>query len=349
MSGNSNHLNSWTKFLHALTGFISKLVWLIIIIIILATLGRYFIFGNKDEKQLPQQKKTRTISVTPSTDWSKVDQSIADTLKRAYDEAHSYATKELQEYNSELKSRIDNNFLEWYFGYWNQQELGIKGLYHEAWHYFDKTHPDAKEEITTEVQEEFAKRVLRPAISQMRLEQIMQDTVRVYLQHLRKGLADIPKNYNITPEEWDRHLQSIAVTTVDVDGNRQVDLSLKTLALGTAAGTVVAVKALAPFAKNLGTKVSAALAGKAGAKLAAKTGAKVAAKSGGKLLGPIIGIGIIIWDLWDHKKTREENEPILRQNLYDYVDLMTEELLNDPKSGVMAPVMQVEKRVLGEL
>ena len=37
---------------------------------------------------------------------------------------------------------------------------------------------------------------------------------------------------------------------------------------------------------------------------------------------------------------------ILRQSLYDYVDLMTEELLNDPKSGVMAPMMQVEKNVL---
>ncbi len=58
------------------------------------------------------------------------------------------------------------------------------------------------------------------------------------------------------------------------------------------------------------------------------------AKSGGKLLGPIIGIGIIIWDLWDHKSTRAENEPILRQNLYDYVDLMTQELLNDPQRAV---------------
>ena len=97
--------------------------------------------------------------------------------------------------------------------------------------------------------------------------------------------------------------------------------------------------------KKIGGKVAAKLAGKAAAKMAAKTGGKVAAEAGGKMLGPIIGIGIMIWDVYDHYKTRQINEPILRENLYEYVDLMTNELLNSPESGVMAAIYQLEKSI----
>jgi len=270
-------------------------------------------------------------------------------MKSAHKKAELYARQELQDFADKLKERIDKQFLDWYFSYWTQQILGIKGLYHEAFHYVDEAHPDAREKITEEVQEEFARRVLRPAISQMELERIARKTVHVYLSNLQKELAQIPEEYQLSKEDWEKYLEGLAITTVDVNGGRTIPLSLKTIVAGSAAGTVAIVKVLTPIIKKIGSKISIKLAGKAAAKMAAKTGAKVAAKIGGEMLGSIIGIGIIIWDIYDHYKTRSINEPILRENLYDYIDLMCEELLTSPDSGVMSAIDQLEQDIMDAL
>ncbi len=53
----------------------------------------------------------------------------------------------------------------------------------------------------------------------------------------------------------------------------------------------------------------------------------------------------MIWDVYDHYKTRQIKEHILRESLYEYVDLMTNELLNSPESGVMSVIYQLEKSI----
>ncbi|MBC6480851.1 MAG: hypothetical protein GDA56_26810 [Hormoscilla sp. GM7CHS1pb] len=59
----------------------------------------------------------------------------------------------------------------------------------------------------------------------------------------------------------------------------------------------------------------AKLSGKAGAKIASKTGATLAGKIGSQLLDPIVGIGIIIWDVWDYHNTVKVDRPILHNNV----------------------------------
>ena len=106
------------------------------------------------------------------------------------------------------------------------------------------------------------------------------------------------------------------------------------------------IKSLSPAIKSIGTKVSAKLASKAAAKMAAKTGGKVAAKAGGELLGPIVGIGIIIWDLYDHAQTTKVNKPILRNNIEAYLKEVEETLLEDPEGSIMATIRQIETSIL---
>ncbi len=171
----------------------------------------------------------------------------------------------------------------------------------------------------------------------------------IYLKNLQKELAQIPKEYKIEKANWEKHLDAISHTIIEVEGRRRIPLSLKALTIGTIAGTYAVFKAFAPLIKKIASKVSAKLAGKFAAKIATKTGAKVAAKVGGKMLGPLIGIGIIIWDIWDHYKTREINEPILRKNLHDYIDLMVDELLNSPDSGVMSVIYRINKQITNSL
>lgn len=162
-------------------------------------------------------------------------------------------------------------------------------------------------------------------------------------------MAQIPKRYNVTPAVWQNYIADISQQSSIIEGGRNVPITLKALYASTAAGTVVLAgkvigvfegKALAGIGSNLGEKIAAKTMGK----LAAKTGGKVAAKVGGKFLGPIVGVGVIIWDVWDHASTVEENKPILRQSIYSYLDEMKLSLLDDPETGVMSGVDQMERQ-----
>lgn len=69
-------------------------------------------------------------------------------------------------------------------------------------------------------------------------------------------------------------------------------------------------------------------------------------KTGGRLLGPIIGIGILIWDYWDHSETKKVNKPILRQAIADYFREMKGSLLYDNDSGIMSVIHNIETGIV---
>lgn len=325
-----------------------KLIWAFVILIILASVGKIFLV-NKSQEETTSSHVPKSKPIKQSADWNSVDEAIVRALKLASKEAKISASDELDIWVSRQMERVDNDFLDWYFGYWNQQAMGLESLWHGVKHWAKEDNLSASEAITEKVQEEFAKRVLRPQISQMALERITREVVNQYTVFLRTNLQRIPGNYDIPQSDWERHLNGIAVMTTDVEGNRNVEVSLKALTTSTAVGTVVLAKAMAPAMKSIGTKVSTNLAGKAAAKMASKTGAKVASKAGGKFLGPIVGIGIIIWDAWDHNSTKRKNKPILRENIQDYFDGVKDMLLNDTESGVMSVIYRVEGEVVKAL
>jgi hypothetical protein len=80
--------------------------------------------------------------------------------------------------------------------------------------------------------------------------------------------------------------------------------------------------------------------------MAAKTGGMVAGKIGAELLDPIVGIGILIWDLWDYNHTVSINRPILRASILEYLHQVKHSLLNNPTNGIMASINQLESGIL---
>jgi hypothetical protein len=338
-------LIAWARFMDAAGRLLVRLIWVAVLGVILATVGKYTLLRSH-KVEAPVPAKT-TQAVARPVAWGEVDGAVAAALKQAHSDTERYASQRLDLWLQPLIARIDEDFLPWYFGYLNQQMLGLKGLYQSVVHWVDGDAPTAAQRITAEVQEEFARRVLRPEIAQMELERITQDVVEHYVQELRRSLSGIPERYDIPKAQWDRYLQDIAVVTSDVEGNRSTDLSLKALVVGSGAGgAVVLGKSLQIATAKLGTKVSAELAGKAAGGMAAETGAKVAAKAGSKLLGPIIGVGIIVWDAWDHYHTREQYEPILRKNLIDYLNEVKTSLLTDSETGVMSVVYRLQANIV---
>jgi hypothetical protein len=66
-------------------------------------------------------------------------------------------------------------------------------------------------------------------------------------------------------------------------------------------------------------------------------------------MGTIVGVGVLVWDIWDHNKTKKENRPILRQSLTDYFMELQDILLHDPEDGIMTTFNDLEKQVFSAL
>jgi hypothetical protein len=334
---------------------ITKLIWAVVVLLVLAGLGRLFVFKSTPEGEGGPGSTVRTAPtpvVTP-VPWDEVDQALLTAIQNAHARARALAEERLDVWVGELTQRIDEDFLDWYFGYWNQQIFGITGLYQSVAHWVDGDQPTAGERLTEEFQEEFTQRVLRPQIAQLRLERITIEVVDLYVNALGEELAGIPERYDISRADWDRYLEDIAVLGQSSGSVREVPLSLKALTGATAAGSVVLASALKPAMAKLGGQVSSKVWGKAvsqaAGQMAAKTGGKVAAKTGGKMLGWIIGVGIIVWDVFDHYSSRGEQEPVLRDNLLDYVGEMRQTLLDDHDSGVMSVIHAMELSIRSSL
>ena len=334
----SQRLFAWSDLLKS----ISKILWLIVIIIVLAALGKVFLFKSGKE---PGSMKPVKKPVVEKIDWAVVNKAIENVMIDARTETEKIASVELDQWIEKNMERVDKDFLEWYFSYWTQQKLGLESLLAQVWHWVDGDSPTAAEKITQEVQEEFSNRVIRPQIAQLEIERIINRIISHYSTSLKGKLDGIPKEYNIQPADWERYISDISVMVRNVEANRSTSLPLKALVGLTAGGAVVMINALRPVIMKIGAKISTKLAAKSAAKMAAKTGGKVAAKTGGKFLGSIIAVGIIIWDVWDHYSTKKKAKPILRQNIYDYLKEVKESILHDPEYGVMTIIYQLEQGV----
>ena len=321
----------------------SKLLWTIILLLILSGLGRYLLFKDDGIKNIsrPVEKE-----IVPARDWSEIDSAIVTSLKFARAEAEVLANEEIDSWTDDLIKRIDTKFLIWYFSYWNQQKMGLKGLWNSLLHSWDEEYPSAAEVLTMEVQEKFSEMVLRPQIAHRQMENIADDVVKKYAASLQQSLQEIPNKYYLSRHEWEIHISEIAIVTGATEGNRQTDLSLKTIYTAGVVGSVKLLAITKPMLTKMGSKVSAKLAAKSAVKLATKTGGKVAAKTGGKFLGAIVGVGIIIWDVYDHNETTKTQQPILRENLIDYLETLKYSLLHESKSGLITILIDIENRYI---
>ncbi len=319
-------------------------VWIAVLIVVLAGVGRYWLGRQASAPGEPgPASRPSSQSIPKPVDWSAVDTEVVDAFGAARQSAAALADERLDAWIATLTERVDQNFLSWYFNYWNQQLIGLQSLWYGSLHQVFETQPTAAERITERIQGEFARRVLRPQVAQLELEAIARAVVERYIATLREGLDAIPERHAIPHAAWSRYLEDVALLTTATEGNRDVSLTLKALTVSGAGGAILLSKHVAGLVGKVGSKLAAQSAAKAAGKVAAKTGAKVAAKAGGKLLGPIVGVGVLVWDAWDHNRTRDENRPILRQNLLDYFAEMKGAILNDPETGILTALTELER------
>jgi hypothetical protein len=333
-----------TRKITAWTRLLSRVIGLVVVLIVATTVGKWLMSHPPASTSPPAKPLPK-----PAIDWAQVDKDLVHSLQAAASTAEAAATQKLDAWTEALMKRVDADFLEWYFNYWNQQTLALKGMWYWSVGQVLSDAPAAAARITEDIQEQFATRVLRPEIAQMELERLTSEVLHVYVTQVREQLSTIPEKYQLPQADWERYLDDIAVLTARTEGNRDVPLTLKALTASTAAGTIALGQALGPPLKNIAGKVSGKLTGKAAATLATKTGVKVGARVGGKLLGPITGIGIVIWDVWDHRQTQKVERPLLRQAIADYFAAMKQNLLHEPESGVLSVLHTIERNIVSSL
>jgi len=285
----------------------------------------------------------RAPDIEPAPLLQKLDRAVVSALQKANYDATDLASQELDRWINELMQRVDQDFLEWYFGYWNQTGMELNGLYHETLHLFYEGYPSAAEKFTEKIQVEFSKRVFRPRISQMELEAITRNTVNRYLQKLSQEFRLIPQQYRIPQGAWKRYLSDIAEISSDAHDDRNLFVTLKTLCASAIGSVAVFASTLPIFAGKVGASVIERLAGKVMTRIAAKTTARVMAKVSGKLVGPVLGLGIFAWDIWEHEQMKAENKPILRKLLADYLTQVKNSLLYDSKEGIISILNDMDK------
>jgi len=334
----SNRLFAWSDLLRS----ISKVLWILVVLILIAGLGKMLFFKSSGDNVPPPPLEKPVLM---EIDWEGVNREVKDILLDARKRAEKLADEKLTAWISQLMTRVDDDFLEWYFSYWTQQGMGIRGLLAQIWHWVDSDSPSAAEKITEEVQQEFSNRVLRPKIAQLELERMINGVMNDYSTYLSSRMEKIPGKYKIKPVDWDRFLKDVAVITTNVSGDRQVSITLKTLVGAGAGGALVLFRSLKPVFARIGSKISAALSTKAAARMATKTGGKVAMRAGGKFVGTLIAVGIIIWDVWDHYRTKAKAMPVLRKNIQDYFRELKMSILSDPDYGIMTIIFGMEKSI----
>lgn len=127
----------------------SLLIWSIVAFIIIAGLGYHLFLSGKWAGSLtgqrnPTKKESRPVPPV----YTKLDKAVEEALNNARIDARQYALSQLDKWEKGLKERVDNDFLDWYFSYWNTQIRGAKALYYGAIHWVDSNQPTAAEEST---------------------------------------------------------------------------------------------------------------------------------------------------------------------------------------------------------
>jgi hypothetical protein len=346
----TDRLLAWGQVLRA----IAPLIWaVVIVIVIIPLMGQWFIhqaFNSTPSQTAAVPTVVKVQEVQPSVNWTEVDEEIALALTNAHQQAETYASHELDLWVNELMGRVDPNFLDWYFSYFNQKKIELNSVIVELTagvnHVLNADAPMPSEKLaqtlTQNFQTEFAKRVLRPQIAQLRLERITQQTVQQYLNQLTLNLEQVPLKYQIPQGDWNRYLNDIAISIQDTEGQIST-LSLKVLVGG---GAYLAVKPIVtPLLLKVGSKVMANAAGKAGAKIAVKAGAKLTGKMAAGLLDCAVGAGILIWDVWDTYHTAAVEKPILKEMIWDYLEQVKGSILENPETGIMTAINQLESQL----
>lgn len=300
---------------------------------------------------------TKAIPVTAIN--YNLDKEVLNAMQIAQEATYNYVSTELDIWINEMLSRVDEDFLDEYFSFMQVKKREILSVYNTIVHFFYKNAESAEEAAIRELEEEIARKVIKPEIAQMRISNITSNAINVYATTLDEQLIHVQETYNVPVVEWNKYISHICGLTLDIQ-NKSYPVTFKTLVVS---GTALAGFVATPIIKNVATKVSAKIAEKTALKLGTKaigtTAVKATSKAVGKGAGsvakaiPYVGWGITaaicVWDIIDYANTTKEGKIQLKQNLTEYFQEVKTELLSSTDQSIMGSITHWENTVKAKI
>jgi hypothetical protein len=285
----------------------------------------------------------REQPVVQTIDLSRLAPEIRQAVERAREAGLQNARAELETLHADMMQKVDANLLDWYFGYWTQQRLGLTYAYTsgKTWvlgAFLEVDPEQARKDLQQEIAREFDLRVIPGPLLDQRLQRVAQGAVSVFVTSLREHLQEIPGRYQIPPAQWDAYLERIAFMIGETGGSRSVPLTLKALSAGVVLTGAAATAALAPYvtaqlspglamagAGPASSALTRSVARQAATTLTRQTASRGLAAGvgtwGGAVTGGVALAGLVAWEIWDHQTTVAENRPLLRGNIDQFLRL----------------------------
>lgn len=299
--------------------------------------------GMKRPHRASQEARFQSVSIV---DWKAVDASIKRSLENAYSKAQRHAEVETEAWIKELQTRVDEDFLPWWFGYFNQQAVMLR-----AAGYWCLDTPlleglvgrqeSMQERLGRLVEREFHARVLQPRSAQLRVEKITRKTMEVYLLELQEELDRVQVEFQVNPQDWGKYLGGLPATVLTLEANRQVGLVVKGLGAGGGAAAFRIARAIADRVRALMVR----RVNREFIEHGAMMGGRYAARGAGWW----IAVACAGWDLADHHVVVRQNLPVLRRALAVYLEELEEQVLGDQRCGILAVLGEVQREVLEEI
>ena len=132
-----------------------------------------------------------------------------------------------------------------------------------------------------------------------------------------------------------------------MDAGRSVPLTMKAL-LGYGGSRLLAKHAV-NVAGRLGATTEDLFIMRGAAKAGIKISGSTVGKIVGRLSGPLVLTVILVWDIYDQRRTEIENRPILRNAIEKYLGLVRDSILYDPSTGLESTLMGIERNVVGSM
>jgi hypothetical protein len=223
-----------------------------------------------------------------------------------------------------------------------------------AWYQLQYTEGEItpEERLVGYLQEQFYTQVLEPVSGFVDPDNVMDETTSLYLQELKYRLDPLPPAYGIPVDAFNRHLDTIPAIVVPPQ-EASLDAVLQAGKLSGLPAYAALLKQITSIDDTPGPQPSAdrlyAVARSAVTRLvdslAVRGGTAAASTIAGGVWGVLISVGAGVWGVLEHDKEKPVIEAQLRENLDAALEVMWQELVEDPQGGVTAVVHHINRHI----
>lgn len=272
----------------------------------------------------------------------RIDQEIICALEAAEEEARKYASVQLDGWIFDMMAHTDT-MLDEYFTLFNVKKREASSLWHSLKHKVDKKSPSASDVMRKDFMDKFEAKVMNSSDAQQIIEAIADRTVEVFAASFGRGLAQVQADYNVPKLDWEKHINSLCGIASEYE-SRSVSVVAKCAYAGFAACNIAVPGAVMT---KFGKKVAQKVAAKAGTR-ACTAGAATAAKCI-PVIGAVVTVGMVGWDLYDTSKTAERNKRDIRAGFQQYFSEMKANLLGPTRGSIMGSIVLWSQEVISRI